>query len=338
MQSRGTPDHPLERVTVLELDQGGSIIDPESRKPIKPAALPSFLRNALAVRQGVTDIFVWAHGWRNDQQTAIRAANQLFGGIERRYAQHKDRYQQIRSFKGQHIVICWPSHSSVLPSGYAKIRERSHQMTTQGYAEYSLAQLLGYLDHQRVTPSRAPGSLQTHGGQYLHCIGHSFGGRFLAQAINAAATPSPPTLALLPPNQKFAFTVDSFLVFQMAARLDIFTTQLRSVLIDAPLQGPICLTFSSADRATCRWHRLAEGTPGIGCHGATAAPGDVITTRLHPVSQDYRKAELMARIVNIDASWRYRRGRLLNPSGAHSDIQHEESYHLLLTLVNFARP
>jgi hypothetical protein len=335
---RRAPAPALDRVTVLELDQDGAFIDPENHEAIKPPAVRSFLHNALAVRQGVTDVFVWVHGWRNDRQTAIRAANQLFGGTERRYKQYQDRYPQIRSLKGQYVIICWPSHSSVLPSGYAKIRERAHQMTTQGYAEYSLAQLLGYLDADRVTPRRADGSLRTSGGQYLHCVGHSFGGRFLAQAINAAATPTPPTLALLPPNEKFAFTVDSFLVFQMAARPSIFTTQLRSILTDAPLQGPICLTFSTADRATSRWHRLAEGEPGIGYRGATAAPGEIITTRLHPASQDYQKAELTARIVNIDASWRYRRGRWLNPAGAHSDIQHEESYHLLLTLASYARP
>jgi hypothetical protein len=335
---RRAPAPALDRVTVLELDQDGYFIDPESHEAIKPRALRSFLRNALAVRQGVTDIFVWVHGWRNDRQTAIRAAEQLFGGTERHYAQHHDRYPQIRSFKGQYVVICWPSNSSVLPSGYARIRERAHQMITQGYANDSLAQLLGYLDAERVTPSRASGSLQTSGGQYLHCVGHSFGGRFLALAINAAAVPSPSTLPLLPLNEKFAFTVDNFLVFQMAARPNIFTTQLRSVLTDAPLQGPICLTFSTADRATCRWHRMAEGEPGIGCHGATAVSSEVITTRLLPVSQDYRKADLTARIVNVDASWRYRRGRWLNPAGAHSDIQHDESYHLLLTLVNYARP
>ena len=211
-------------------------------------------------------------------------------------------------------------------------------MTTKGYAEYSLAELLGYLDDQREAPSPATGTLQTAAGQYLHCVGHSFGGRFLAEAISAAATPSPRTLALLPPNEKFEFTVDNFLVFQMAAPPGIFTSHLRTLLTDAPLQGPVCLTFSTADRATCRWHRLAEGEPGIGGRGACAETGQVTTTCLRDVSEDYQPAELTARIVNIDASWRYRACRWLNPAGAHSDFQHEESYHLLLTLMDFARP
>jgi hypothetical protein len=328
----------LERLTVLELDPQGSFIDTETRKPVSPLAVKNYLRNELAVRQDVTDIFVWVHGWRNDRSAAIHAARKMFGGIERLYASQAAHYPQIKAFKGQYVVVCWPSHSSPLPGGYAKIRERAHQMTTQGYAEYCLAQLLGYLDEGRDAPPRVPGMLQTVSGQYLHCVGHSFGGRFLGQAISAAATPSAPTLALLPPNQKFSFTVDTFLVFQMAARPDIFSTELRSLLTDAPLQGPVCLTFSSADRATCRWHRLAEGVAGIGCAGASAPPGDIITTRLHSVGQDYQAEELAAKIVNVDANWRYRRGRYIKPAGAHSDIWHDESYHLLLTLMNFARP
>jgi hypothetical protein len=338
MHRRRAPNPSLDRLTVLELDQDGCFVDSDSGQRVEPVAVKAFLHNTLAVREGVTDIFVWVHGWQNDCQAAVRAADRLFGGIERRYAQNRDRYPQIRSLTGQYLVICWPSRSSILPSGYKKIRARSHAMTTNGYAEYSLAELLGYLDDQREPPSPATGTLQTAGGQYLHCIGHSFGGRFLAEAISAAATPSPRTLALLPPNEQFEFTVDNFLVFQMAARPDIFTSQLSALLTDAPLQGPVCLTFSSADRATCRWHRLAEGEPGIGCHGACAEAGEIITTRLRNVSDDYQPAELTARIVNIDASWRYRAGRWLNPAGAHSDFQHEESYHLLLSLMNFARP
>jgi len=338
MHRRRTPGPALDRLTILELNQDGCFVDPDSRQPLEPVAVEAFLHNALAVPDEVTDIFVWVHGWNNDRRTAVRAATQLFGGIERRYAAHADRYPAIASLTGQYVVICWPSQSSVLPSGYARIRELAHQMTTEGYAEYSLAELLGYLDDQREPPALATGTLQTAGGQYLHCIGHSFGGRFLAEAVSAAATPSPRTLALLPPNEQFEFTVDNFVVFQMAARPGIFTSQLETLLTDAPLQGPVCLTFSSADRATCRWHRLAEGKPGIGCRGACAEAGEIITTRLHPVSDDYLRAELGARIVNIDASWRYRAGRWLNPAGAHSDFQHEESYHLVLTLMNFARP
>jgi hypothetical protein len=338
MRRRRAPEPPQGRLTVLELDQEGCFVDPDSGKRVNAVAVPAFLKDQFRVRKEETDIFVWVHGWNNDRPTAVAAAQRLFGGIESRYKQNRARYPEIRSFTGRYVVICWPSRSSVLPSGYAKIRERAHAMTTKGEAEYSLAQLLGYLDDQREPPSPASGILQTAGGQYLHCVGHSFGGRFLAEAISAAATPSPRTLSLLPKNKRFKFTVDNFLAFQMAAPPGIFTDRLAALLKEAPLQGPVCLTFSNADRATCRWHRVAEGQPGIGCGGARADDGQVITARLRPVDEDYTPAELTARIVNIDASWCYRAGKWLNPAGAHSDFQHEESYHLLLTLMNFARP
>lgn len=69
-------------------------------------------------------------------------------------------------------------------------------MTEMGYAEFFLASLLGYLHGERRQPQRGPDILRVEGGQYLHCVGHSFGGRFLGEAIAAAATPSAPTLAL----------------------------------------------------------------------------------------------------------------------------------------------
>ncbi|MEV6341344.1 hypothetical protein AB0M12_42320 [Nocardia vinacea] len=41
--------------------------------------------------------------------------------------------------------------------------------------------------------------------------------------------------------------------------------------------------------------------------------------------------------MNVDATWRYRRGRFWRPEGAHSDIWHPESAHLLLALAELAR-
>jgi hypothetical protein len=122
----------------------------------------------------------------------------------------------------------------------------------------------------------------------------------------------------------------------MAAGPNIFSGRLRFLLDNSPLQGPICLTFSKADRANCYWHRIAEGCRGIGCRGS-AAPEDLIQTiQLRPAGEDYTNEELRARILNVDAGWRYK-GSALSPQGAHSDLWYEESIHLLLTLVNYAR-
>lgn len=58
---------------------------------------------------------------------------------------------------------------------------------------------------------------------------------------------------------------------------------------------------------------------------------------LRPTYEDYSREELQARIVNIDATWRFRRGRVWLPQGAHSDVVHRETAHLYLTLANLAR-
>ncbi len=55
---------------------------------------------------------------------------------------------------------------------------------------------------------------------------------------------------------------NSLLVFQMAARPDIFAGRFAPVLQDAPINSPIVLTRSRADHVTGFCHRLAEGVRG----------------------------------------------------------------------------
>lgn len=142
-------------------------------------------------------------------------------------------------------------------------------------------------------------------------------------------------LPLPPRDPNYPYTVDNLLVFQMAARPDVFAHEFAAVLDDAPIHGPVTLTFSEADRANCVWHRLTENVPGIGCHGATTPSAHSITLR--PVEQAYPVDELDYSLINIDASWLYRRGRRMFPQGAHSDFWYPESIHLLLTLADRTR-
>jgi hypothetical protein len=119
--------------------------------------------------------------------------------------------------------------SSPFPGGYRRIRDRAHAMTTHGHAGLVLAHLLGYLNQSRRTPPTRKPQLGTADSQYLHCVGHSFGGRLLGQAIMAAASPyGPPRLSWPWKNPDYPFTVDTFLVFQMAAQPTIFTEELVS--------------------------------------------------------------------------------------------------------------
>lgn len=210
-------------------------------------------------------------------------------------------------------------------------------MSTSGYASEVISQLLGYLNTQRRIPQTGPGVLQTAGGQYLHCIGHSFGGRFLCQAVQEVRPAGPPTLAWDWGSEEYPYTVDSLLIFQMAARPDIFASEFRPLLATSVINCPITLTFSSSDRATGLWHQLAEGKRGIGHVGARSPAEQIKTSPLRPISEDYSRDDLLARIVNINASRYFRRGRWSLPQGAHSDIVHPESAHLYLTLAALAR-
>jgi hypothetical protein len=127
------------------------------------------------------------------------------------------------------------------------------------------------------------------------------------------------------------------LVFQMAAAPDVFATRFNRILIDAPINGPVVLTHSRSDRATGLWHRLAEGASGIGHVGALTPHDQIARVPLLEITKTYEHTELSHRLVNVDASTRYRRGRWWNPAGAHSDIWYPESAHLLLSLANLAR-
>ena len=161
--------------------------------------LPEYLLQKVVLPPGVTDVFVWVHGWRTDLETANQNARRLFHAIEAVQAAHALRYPRLGAFRPGFLAVHWPSMSSATFSGYKRIRDRAKAMTDQGYAEFFLASLLGYLDSFGGSAAgESEGTLQSARGFYIHCIGHSFGGRFLTAAVRAAATPkSPNTLSLL---------------------------------------------------------------------------------------------------------------------------------------------
>lgn len=320
---------------------------------IPPEGLPKYLDKRIWFKNEVTDVFVWVHGWKNDYESAIETAQKFFNGIVHLWKKQAPRYKNIRTFEPGFVAIHWPSMSSSTPGGYSKIRDRAHSLTQGGCAEYVLASLLGYLEKERMTAPRPAdiGMLKAGAGYYVHCIGHSFGGRFLGQAITAAAEPSyetlsllgqttgaHDTLSLLESGEGFDFTVDSLLVFQMAAPNEIFRDRFNVLLQKAPLSGPICLTFSNIDRANCFFHEQIEGRKAIGCTGAIAPSGKIKGITLNEVNTDYVESEFFSQpIVNVDASWAYNRDPIFSLSGAHSDFWYEESIHLLLSVVNAVR-
>lgn len=318
---------------LVDLDEHGDPID-ETGRPVPPVATPGFLADRLRVPDHATDIVVFVHGWRTRPARAARNGARLAALTA---AVHEpDTYPAIPRWSPYHVVVRWPSMSGPFGRGYRRIRDRAHAMTTDGRAADVLGQLLGYLNEQRRLPG-GPATLRTAGGQYLHCVGHSFGGRFLVEAVQAAADRRPPVLGWNRADPRYPYTVDTLLVFQMAASPTVFTRRFDRVLHNAPINGPIVLTWSTADRATGLWHRLAEGSPGIGHVGAREPRDQIGWLDLRDTASPYHHDDLDHRIVNVDASRRFRRGALWSPAGAHSDIWHRESAHLLLSLANLAR-
>lgn len=296
----------------------------------------------------MTDVYVYVHGWQTAPAAAQRRAASLLTRARDLHRAHPGRYPGLaRGFRPWAVVVRWPSSSLPSLGGYRRIRDRAHAMSApgEGQAPHVIAHLLGYLDARRPDPAGPP-VLANRDGQYLHLVGHSFGGRFLCEAVQWASDPDAPRVLgwSAPTVPGRPFTADSMVVFQMAAPRDAFDRQFPALFPSdgtpgAPLRGPLVLTHSRWDRATGFWHLRAEGTAGIGHSGAGVAPVRQFHTRLLPPHEPYPLSVLDHPLVNVDAGSRFRGGThtRLSPAGAHSDIDHPESAHLLLTLAALSR-
>jgi hypothetical protein len=341
-------------MSLLYMNDRGEFINPGSdmkkfsdAQTVPPEQLPVYLKKRIVLPKGVTDVFVWVHGWRNNAERAIATARRLFNGIVEVQRAKAASYANLSNFVPAFVAVHWPSMSRPTMVGYRSIRDRAAAMTEKGYAEFFLASLLGYLEGKNERGASLK-VLRAKGGFYVHCLGHSFGGRFLTAAIRAAATPqSPQTLSLIrsagagarktlsaAPANRFEFTVDSLLVFQMAAPSAGFGPELTSLINDAPLRGPVVLTHSIHDRANCLWHGVSEFQRGIGCAGATEPKKEIGQLTLGGLKRKYTPRDFKAKIVNVDATAAFENAGL-KPEGAHSDFWYEESIHLALSLVDF---
>lgn len=334
------------RFTMLYLDETGRFIDPAGEEGDEPRQvseeeLPRFLKRNIELPKGVTDVFIWVHGWQNDELRANTTARRLFANLDDWFHREGSRYPNMGKVVPAFIAVHWPSSSTPGLLGYKKIRNRAKLMTTEGEAEFCLASLLGYLDadNKRDFNDTRPANrkvLVAKDGFFVHCLGHSFGGRFLTAAIKAAAEPLAAHRKILAAHRDtgYAFNVDSLCVLQMAAGCNTFGAEFSS-LLRGPICGPIILTHSTSDRANCIWHKVSESESGVGCEGA-AAPGDRIgKTTLHPVDSPYANTDFSKDITNIDASHFFKKGGWAE--GGHSDFWHEETLHLITSVVEQTR-
>ncbi|WP_223186642.1 hypothetical protein [Streptomyces sp. CBMA29] len=346
---RGRGAGPDVVVREIDLDDRGRLLVPGTRTPVPTDRVGAYLAQNLRIPERATDIYVYAHGWQTAPEAASRRAAALVRQAITLRAARGRMYPGVGDgYRPWVVVVRWPSSSRVSLGGFLAVRDRAHAMSAAGtgHAPYVLSHLLGYLDTHRADPAD-PAVLANRHGQYLHLVGHSLGGRFLCEAVQwATERPARPRVlgwsAAADPRRPF--TVDSMLIFQMAAPRDAFTDSFTSLFpaagrAGAPLRGPLVLTHSRWDRATGFWHLRAEGASGIGHSGVGRTPVPQSSIRLRTTRTAYRLDDLDHRIVNVDAGWLYRGGwgTRLSPAGAHSDFQHPESSHLLLSLASHSR-
>lgn len=322
-------------VHLVDLDPNGRLLESTTRgpRPVPTDRLLDHFAEELTPPGWATDLLVYVHGWQTSPESALSAVHRLLGLAAQQYDHRSDLYPALRPWRPWTVLIRWPSRSLPSLGGYRRVRDRAHAMSTTGHASRVIGQLLGYLDVSRSDPA-APAVLANRDGQYLHLIGHSFGCRFLCEAVQWAAD-EPPTLGWSTPQPPGRpFTVDSMLLLQMAAARDAFAATFTA-LGKAPLRGPVTATYSQHDRATGFWHLRAEKRAGIGYAGIGTAPAPVSAIRMQGTGDTYPIDDLDHRFVSVDASDVFVQGN--GPAGAHSDHLRPETAHLLLSLANHSR-
>ncbi|GAA4935171.1 hypothetical protein [Actinoplanes utahensis] len=313
----------------VSLDRHGSLLQPGGRV-VPRAKAPDFLATHLTLDADVSDIFVFVHGWLVPTKRAQHAALRFRQMVMAAHRDDPGRYPHLTRFKPAFVGVRWPSLGP-----YRKMRERAHAMSRDGSAGNVLASMLGYIDAIREKPGRSGPVLTTSRGQYLHCVGHSFGGRFLGEAIIQAGWPDTAPRLGWRWTSAYPFNVDTYLGLQVAAPSVVFSDRFAPLLNgSAPIRGPVALTHSRHDMANLLWHRVMERRPAVGAVGSTW-PAAAHRTRLKPVTEAYRQRDFPTRLTNVDATWLYDSRTF--PVGAHSDFWHPETMHLLLSLADLAR-
>ncbi|WP_306316805.1 MULTISPECIES: hypothetical protein [unclassified Streptomyces] len=283
MTTPATRPHTTPFATV-DLDELGRLVGPGGH-PVPSAKVRARLARTLRVPDWATDIYVYVHGWQTGPAAALRRAEELFALVHAQHARHGEHYPRLQAFRPWGVVVRWPSSSLPTLAGYRRIRDRAHAMSANdtGHAPHVLAHLLGYLDGERSKPG--PDLLKTRRGQFLHLVGHSFGGRFLCEAVSRAARPRGPAVAGwgAPGPARHPFTVDSMVIFQMAAPRDCFT-DLFPDLLPAPADA-----FGPPEPADARPDAPSDAPPdapsdappdtptGAPGHGPSGAPPDTPT-------------------------------------------------------------
>ncbi|MFC4331133.1 hypothetical protein ACFPC0_25815 [Streptomyces andamanensis] len=325
---------------VIDLDADGHLLRPGGRGRVTADDVPGHLEQRLGLREDTTDIFLYVHGWRTSAERAEADARRLFSLVESVWDEQPGAYPRIDGFRPQFVCVRWPSADRRLPLDYRTIRDRTASMSLDGQVPRILGAVLGYFNDHRDMPEPGPDVLVGSYGQYLHCVGHSFGSRFLLHGILEAterlARGGPDTLAWDWGDSAYPWTLDSLTLFQAALPADAFAREPYSAILGpSVLNAPVAMTYSPSDTALGFYHRRSEKQNAVGHLGATAPAGQIGRLTVHGVGTPYVFPE-GKRLMNIDATKLFVEGNRVT-GGAHSDFYRPESAHLLLSLADAAR-
>src|SRR5258705_11354569 len=106
--------HPLgeapnfDRYSLLELNEKGRFVDYRDDKTqfeIESSGLYSYFQRRIRLPVGVTDVFVWVHGWQHDLISAQETARKLFQGIEDEMGAAGKKYPHLNSFTPWYVAV-----------------------------------------------------------------------------------------------------------------------------------------------------------------------------------------------------------------------------------------
>src|SRR4051812_17035704 len=111
--------------SLLLMDSDGRFVRRDAsgvESVVSPEDLPDYLDRKIILPRGVTDVFVWVHGWRTDRAAAVANAKRMFLAIESVYRKRKPLYASLDDFVPGFVAVSWPSDSLPTPGGYQTIR------------------------------------------------------------------------------------------------------------------------------------------------------------------------------------------------------------------------
>jgi hypothetical protein len=308
----------------VPINENGIIVDQRIQEELKTAAAAPF---------AFTDVFVYSHGWWNTASSAAAEYNifsigfaKTLQGLASTDPSPCPRF--CGTFSPLALAIHWPSMMSEDQESVANFLEATSFFTMQQRAD-SVGRHAGY-SLLRLMIQQQPDARPFR----FNLIGHSFGCRVLASALEALAE-DPDTLAK---TNKNAFNVvliqaaadtDSLAPGQLYGRVQQNIPNLRMLVTTSQNDKALGTWYPAAQKIAHLFSGPVKAMGAVGPTGAVAVPvGErfpVSTTSVPTFTKQLGVADLTP-LHNATAD---AYGASGNWGGQHSDINLPEIYELL---------